>query len=342
MKSKFNNLIIILGLIIALSIFISSCKKEWLEAKPKQDLVVPETPSDLLALLDNDVSNIEYPTLGELASDDYYVDDDYFSVLPNRDQNIYTWSNAKDFYAGQGDVDWQVAYNRIFNMNLVLEKVSQQNRSSELTNQIKGSALFFRGMSFFGLASTFSKPYNAETASHDLGVVLRLVSNINIPAKRASLKETFNRVLQDLQEAIELLPSQAQYKTRPTKSAALALLSRVYLYMGDFENALKYSTDCLKSHSLLNDFNALSVFDPSNYRFTFDKYDQEVILFARAQYETLLPEPFGLGSVSSDLYNSYEMGDLRKSIFFFELNGRLVYVGGFGDMGVFFFQWFLQ
>ena len=41
----------------------------------------------------------------------------------------------------------------------------------------------------------------------DLGLVLRMTSDINEPTKRATVQETYYQIIKDLKEAAELLPS---------------------------------------------------------------------------------------------------------------------------------------
>jgi len=55
-------------------LIIQSCKKDWLNEKPSQNLAVPTTLQDCQALLDNAfIINQNSNVLGETASDDYYV-----------------------------------------------------------------------------------------------------------------------------------------------------------------------------------------------------------------------------------------------------------------------------
>src|SRR5665213_3239462 len=80
-------------------IFLSSCKKDWLNAKPDKKLVVPETISDMQGMLDNDlwIFNRNQPSLGEIGTDDYYLlFSDWEGLFTNTERNAYIW--AKDVY----------------------------------------------------------------------------------------------------------------------------------------------------------------------------------------------------------------------------------------------------
>src|SRR5690349_13332233 len=123
-----------------------SCKKDWLDAKPNKNLVVPVTLADLQALLDNNifVFNHIQPALGEIGCDDYYVRyDDWKALYTNTERNAYIW--AKDIYNNEPVIDWMSTYQRVFYENYVLENIdnitTDEGNIAEWQN-IKGSALF--------------------------------------------------------------------------------------------------------------------------------------------------------------------------------------------------------
>src|SRR5687768_7171543 len=80
------------------------CKKEYLEAKSDIAFVIPESLADMQALMDNDrVMNGSSlageagpgPSLGEIASDNYYLTLDNFYSFPNQMQKLaYLWAKT--------------------------------------------------------------------------------------------------------------------------------------------------------------------------------------------------------------------------------------------------------
>ena len=72
-------------------------------------------------------------------------------------------------------------------------------------NDVKGQALVHRAMNYFLLVNLYGKQYDAATASTDLGVPLVLEADINKQYPRATVAQVYERMLQDLNDAISLL-----------------------------------------------------------------------------------------------------------------------------------------
>lgn len=303
-------------LFIALGIiFLSSCRKStYLDAKPDSSLLVPESLEDLQLLLDNSavfnggVTGI-INGISENATTDYYFADRFVRLLTPIDINIYTWND--DIYNGEF-YDWTLPYRAVFYSNVVLdaiEKITPSNANTNAYNNVKGSALFFRAQMFYHLSQTFAVPYDKNTASTDRGIPLRLISDVSEVIKQTTVKDTYDQIIRDLITAKELLPEISNYKTRPTKPAALGLLARVKLAMYDYESALQYSNAYLDLRSELLDFNNYSVLPPY-------KDNVEVIL-----HSTLITIGNGHYSTSitridTNLIKTYNTNDLRLSRYF--------------------------
>jgi starch-binding outer membrane protein, SusD/RagB family len=130
----------------------------------------------------------------------------------------------------------------------------------------------------------------------------------------------------DLQNAVSYLPNTPLYKTRPSKPAAYAMLSRVYLTMQDYGKALVYADSCLKLYDSLLDYNTLK----TNVTYPVPAFSREVIFEA-----TIGDDLYGNGYiVDSNLYKSYATNDLRRTLFF-KLNqtGLLNYYGSYSGGG---------
>ncbi len=313
-------------ILITLSlIFQFSCNKNWLDVKPNKSLVVPSTVQDFQAILDNtNVFNSYAPALGELASDSYYLlYNDWQSSTPI-EQQTYIWSD--DPFQGNGDGDWNDAYNRILAANIVLEGIDNIKSDSSPKanwNNVKGSALFYRSFDFFNLAQIFCKPYNPNTADKDLGLPLRLSSDVNLKSVRASLQQTYDKIINDLIEAANLIPITPLYKTRPSKPAVYALLARVYLTMQNYSNALAYSDSCLQLQGTLMNYNTLNPMSSP----PIGRFNSEVIFHATLEfYFDFYPSK---QIIDSTLYNLYDNNDLRKVIFFRKRSNAMRFYGNY-------------
>lgn len=303
-------------IIVSFLFLFTSCRKQdnWLSIKSAKADVTPSSLKDLQALLDNDqVMNDHNPEIGLLGADNYYVTyDKWQAALNAQERNAYIW--AKDIYQGEIGADWRYAYEQIEYANVALEllqHINQDNANQLDWNNIKGSALFFRAHAFFNLAQIYAKPYNVLTASQDLGVPLRFSSDVNIRSSRASVRETYDQVINDLLEAKDLLPVTPALKTRPSKIAALGLLARVYLNMEDYKKSGSYADSALGLYKEVLNFNTLSptpLFTMSSLQIN----NKEVIFYSKAVTFGLLSLP----RVDSTLYNSYDINDLRRTILF--------------------------
>src|SRR5690606_25730412 len=141
--------------------------------------------------------------------------------------------------------------------------------------QLRGEAYFIRGYAFYYLAQLYAKPYIPEGDNSSPGIPLRLSSDITIPSTRGSVEETYDQIIVDLTAAFDRLPEHVDYKTRPSKTAALAALARVYLTMERYDLAFETADDALNRYDKLIDFNELDV-DAS---YPFEAFNDETIYF---------------------------------------------------------------
>lgn len=302
---------------LLIGILLSGCT-EKLDVKPDESQLIPQSIADFQALLDNvQYVNNNMPSYSEAGADNYYITAVRYNALPtNGLREGYVWG---DHVFPQGDfvADWSQAYSLVTFSNLVLEGINgiSEGRETAAYKNLRGSALFIRSLSFYGLAGLFCKTYDSLTAAVDLGVPLRTTSDINTIFKRASLKETYDLLLHDLKMAIHDLPLTTTYKTRPSKVAAYGLLSRIYLCLRDYDNALKYADSALLIDNHLLDYNTLD----KTSAFPFPAFNEEVLL-----HHAMISSPLiriNSSMVDTTLLAEYEEYDLRKTLFFRPLAG---------------------
>ncbi len=297
-----------------LLISLPSCKK-YLDAKPDKTFNLPETLFDLRAIMDNEsVMNCKSPSIDEGSTTDYFMPYANYQSSAIYEQNLYTWSVTGDQFTNPSD-DWSYIYQPVYIANVVLDNlpnIAKTNQNVSEWNDVKGSALFYRAFSFFRGAVIFSNSFDSATMDNDLGVPLRLQSDFNTPTTRPSLKETIDKVLYDLKEAATLLPDLPIKQTRPSKNSTYALLSRIYLYLGNYDSSFRYADLALKLNSRLlnyNNFDATAVIP-------FQRLNEEVIFHSIINFYIAGPIYPTTGFVDSNLYKSYEGNDIRSSIYF--------------------------
>lgn len=294
--------------IFLVGILNTACKK-FLEEKPDRSLVIPTSIKDLQAMLDNtSIFNANYSWAAEIGSDDYYLTTADWQARTPSERNAYIWS-AESF--NDATVTWALPYTIVYNSNVVLEELTKINRSVDplAHDNIKGQALFFRSFAFHNLLQAFAKPYSVDSADIHLGIALRLDPDFNKQTTRATVEECYQQIIDDTKTIIQLLPAQQLFKTRPSRSAAYALLARTYLSMSDYSNALKYADSSLQLHNTLIDYNTLNASAANPV----PVFNTECIFHA---VYTLTNTVNLLSKVDSVLYRSYMANDLRRVVFF--------------------------
>lgn len=308
---QLNRISYILLFILVLS-FIG-CQK-FLDKRPIKDISVPTTLDNLQGLLDfeNSVMNINSPAgIAELAADNYYVTtatwQSEVTSFPENASN-YIW-DPQAIPAGNA---WNGPYTgSIYYSNVVLDQLPLvvTNPGEEgKRDMIKGAALFYRAFAFMGLAQVYCLPYSTANADKP-GIVLKMSSNTTDKVNRATVQQTYDRIISDLKEAADLLPTTVPFPTRPNKAAAYGTLARTYLFMRDYVNAGNYANLALQQYSTLLDYNTrIPVGNPA-----IPSFNAEVIFNNLGTRPNLA---VFVSNVDSTLYRSYNNNDLRRTVFY--------------------------
>lgn len=303
-----------------------SCE-HYLNKKSDMSLAIPSSVKDLQAIMDYELNSvISYPMAGDVGSDYYYVNDARLNALPARIQDGYLFIGTESY-----DADWNDGYKKIFNANLVIEEVDDVtlNGLNEVDrDRVKGTAYFLRGWSLLTLAIIYAPSFDEKSANSRLGLPLRTTADINVDFQRATLRETFQRITDDLKTSVVLLPHVSEKPTRPSRGAAYAALSRAYLYMGNHHLANLYADSCLQINNSLIDYSEIDTTAVN----PFDLFNEEVIL-----HNTMISNNnlFSDGNVRVDsvLYASYSDSDFRKRIFYKKMDdGGYAFKGNYSGV----------
>lgn len=295
--------------ILIITVLFTTCSR-FLEEKSDLKLTTPETLEDNQALLDR-ISDVltDFALSGMASSDEYYLSDaDYNALSYEEDKRLYTWQPDRVSTSQSAGNDWQYCYKAIFIANSVLNNI--ETYQIPASDNVRGQALAIRAIRYFDAAQIWCMAYDASTADQTLGLPLRLDPDMNIPSQRASLKQTYVQIIKDLKDAVLLLPVQQVALSRPSKVAALASLARVYLMMGEYENALSYSLQALSFKNELIDFNTLN----NNDTYPIKEMNKEMLLIAYMRSSG--PVRGATAKVPAEIYAGYNENDLRKKLFF--------------------------
>jgi len=302
--------------IILLVLLSFSCQK-FVDIKRDSTQEFIETISDCQLLLNNySDMNTGYPSDGEASADNYYLNEAGYlaTTTTAEDRDIYSWRSTA--IHSSAAPQWQTPYRIVYFSNLVLEALTKIEGSEQsVKNDIRGQALFFRAYSFWQIAQLYTKPYSAVTANLDLGIPLRLSSDINGKSERGTLEQTYSKITTDLLEAVDLLSPALTVASRPSKAAAYAMLARVYLSMEDYQKALINANAALKINNQLLDYSTLNI--TSNT--PFDRFNKEVVFHSlMTRGITMNPGSAtnNTGKIDLSLVAMYDTNDLRRSLFF--------------------------
>ena len=145
---------------------------------------------------------------------------------------------------------WTGGYRTLYGVNYFQQQLAKNAgvTTTALETQYVGEAKFIRALVYFNLVNLFAQPYNFTADASHPGVPLQLTApdgttafdaSQNLP--RSSVRDVYAQIEKDLNDAITALPetySNAFERTgRATKDAARTLLSRVYLYKGQYADA---------------------------------------------------------------------------------------------------------
>jgi starch-binding outer membrane protein, SusD/RagB family len=298
---------------------ISFCCKKFLEQPPDTFYAYPTTLPNLQAMLDNsaELNELATPSFSEASADDFFVSESNYNSVGDESRLAYIW-DVPLFINGFND--WGKSYAAVYIANVALENIDKIPRTAQNNfewDNIKGSAYFIRSYFFLQLVWTFAKAYDSNTATNDLGIVLRKSSDVNETSKRASVQECYQQILDDASQSILYLPDLANHPFRPSKAAAYSLLARTYLSMRDYSNALKFSDLALKIKNDLINYNSdddllgnVNQFQPSVRRF-----NKETIFYTEMTdvFRIIWPDK---ANIDTGLVLKYADNDLRRMVFF--------------------------
>lgn len=296
----------------------------FLDAIPDQALIIPKTLDDFQAILDNDVimngggisQQGVLPSIGGIAAEEFALLESYYQQLPDFFKQVYTWQTEMPTF-GEDLYDWTYPYRAIYYANTVLDGLAIYQPTAadqDHWNRLKGSALFFRAFMYYHLAEVFAPPYRETSATTDLGLPLRLKSDLGEPLERASNRTTYERILTDLAEATVLLPDLPDVRTRPSKAAAYALNARIRLSMQRYEEALTMADQALAMHDDLMDYRAMN----TSLTYPNPRFNPEVIFHATLIAANTAARRSVLGSwrPTATLSELYAEEDIRSKLFY--------------------------
>ena len=229
---------------------------------------------------------------------------------------------------------WSYGYYTIARANNVINNIDAtdlQGATKQDANNVKAEALFMRALSHLDLVITYAQPFSYEPDG--LGVPVDTVTVNGEPA-RNTVREVYAQIESDLLLA-ESLMADNYARTGVDDAAAVvskqaiqALLSRVYLYMEQWQKSADYATKVINSgkYSLVgaDAYKAMwsAAVAPKGGEIIFEVYGSSKNDYWDESGWTHLPYILDRGNDGSadvcatkDLVSLYEEGDVRASLY---------------------------
>lgn len=182
-------------------------------------------------------------------------------------EDLYTWSkNMRDqTHQDSPSEYWRVAYASIASVNHALE--AMEGIDFELNEKgkadvVKGEALVMRSYCHFMLVNLFSKHYDPQTATSDLGIpyVTKSEKELEVIYERGTVESVYQLIEEDLLEGIRLLEENSKdFKTNKyhfTFPTVYLYASRFYTYRNkdekDVEQAIYFAEKSIKAFGGVN------------------------------------------------------------------------------------------
>lgn len=202
--------------------------------------------------------------------------------------------------------------------NLVLQNIDRLSDGDQKDN-FKGQALAARAFAMFDMLRVYSKiPTQSSDANSSLGMVIVTGIDPNYVAPRTTVQECMEFVIADLEEAVTLLADDNGVAALD-RDSAYALLSRVYLYNGEYQKCIDAANQVTTQVASATNFPG--VWTDSNNDGVIFKIDQDRNLdgisigveWSQSSGGEVIPEYV----FSFEFFNLFQSNDVRKNAYSF-------------------------
>lgn len=327
MKTKTLLYISVFGLIF------TSCGKSFLEKYPVGQVSKEQLLQDFEGLRTalNGAYNLtahyhlnEFGMLGDLRGDDVVL-------LPTGDLMMmqeYNYQVEPENATNSTSYIWQKLYEALNNTNNVINAVpavlESRQTGQRAIDSLHGQALVLRALIHFNLAQAFAQPYNHTPDGTHLGMpIIRKTPDPKMHVKRESMHDLYAFIIKDLEDAIALMrPANNTNRVTASVEGAQALLSRIYLYMENWAEAIRYA-DLVEQSGRFQlastDQLAMMYLDPSQtsgFRSSEVIWQLNLTPANSGTMNRMFSDSIGFRvTPSPKLMNLYEPGDMRGTLF---------------------------
>lgn len=142
---------------------------------------------------------------------------------------------------------WYINYKIISACNVVIDLVESGKLSNATSSDLQavGECYFMRAFCHFNLVRIFAKPYTIDPSAD--GIIIRNSISEKKDKARSTVEEVYSFVQNDLRKSASFMTETGRGSGYPSKYAAFALLSRVFLYMDQTDSVISYANKVINS-----------------------------------------------------------------------------------------------
>lgn len=260
---------------------------------------------------------IAYP---ELLADNMKV------TFVNRNEAVTLANNAPNQQLGI----WNDAYSAISRVNNILAVIDDLPDASQAEkDEIKAQCLFIRGLMYYDLVRVYARnPRFNLGNTNGVPIVLNPTKAVgpDLYPPRSTVSEVYAQIESDL-NAVVALNINLNIPFRASSAAASALLSRVYLYQGKWQEADDAATDVIGSgrfnllptaqyaNIFLNDGTTESIFEIVNRSDDNPGISGVASMYLQSRNPDNTTNGYGDFIPTDDLLSKFTTNDVRGNLF---------------------------
>lgn len=270
--------------------------------------VIPTTAGEFRSLITEGYSNVPYDRgLTSFRTDEVLLDatmdaNDLSSYL-----DIWRWNDTSSD-ENTASFSWRTFYHVLFIANYTIESEKlMTDGSGDEIRQMVGEAYMLRALMHFNLVNLYAPAYTTCTPETTKAVPLKLDSDVESVLSRNTVAEVYKSILDDLDSAEEYLNTdtwETGYNYRFNTLSPDAMRSRVYLYMGKWDESLAASERVIEKHPQLSDINSEL---PNAYNSVENIVALEQTM--QSQYARTI-------KINRNFYSMFSSADLRRRAYF--------------------------
>lgn len=331
------------SVLISIFAFLVSCNKIV-------DVDAPVTSTNAAIVYSNDATAIStlnniYTIISQQGINGGLLSVSLYSGLSSDELELFGGNSNQDYLeyyknsltssSASGNSLWTSIYpSVVFLSNSAIDGLNTTQATQSLTESVRkqllGEAKFLRAYCYFYLVNLYGAVPLVTSSDY----------NKNKLIERSSIELVYNQIIDDLNSAKELLAENyldptltknSNERIAPNKFAASALLARVYLYKGDYQNA-EFESNVVISNNLYDTvpLNQIFLINSKEVLWQLQSVSNSVTNTSDARFFLAPKTSINTASVhlSASIVADFEIGDLRRTYWIDSVmdNGSVYYL----------------